>query len=267
MSFLQDVHPEVIDALLGFVYDPLDPSNAALDDLLNIPPFHDHHHDHADADADRHCAKKQRAWHHGLAAVGADQQWNNGGGNLQQQVPALPGLLNQFALPPLPSPPPPRQLPEPKKPQQPAAGNASQQSVQSAAARQRRKRISEKTAELSRLIPGGHKLNTAEMLQAAARHVKLLQTQVGMLALMHNSVDVGCSTEKEETMSFMAAQEEEQMQALLACGGVQERLAAEGRCLVPTKLVDAMAKDSSLKSNALVNRDLGRFVASLQAGQ
>nr|CAB3487080.1 unnamed protein product [Digitaria exilis] len=265
MSFLQDVHPEVIDALLGFVYDPLDP---ALDDLLNIPPFHGHHAD-ADADAERHCAKKQRAWRGPADIIGADQQWNNGGGgNLQQQVPALPGLLNQLPLPPLPSPPPPRQLPEPKKqPQQAAAGNASQQSVQSAGARQRRKRISEKTAELSRLIPGGHKLNTAEMLEAAARHVKLLQAQVGMLALMHNSVDfVGCSTEKEE-MPFTAAQEEEQMQVLLACGGVQERLAAEGRCLVPTKLVDAMAKDSALKSNALVNRDLGRFVASLQAGQ
>ena len=38
-------------------------------------------------------------------------------------------------------------------------------------------------------------------------------------------------------------------------------------CLVPRKLADAVASDSSVNSNALVSRDLGRFVASLQAGQ
>jgi hypothetical protein len=42
-------------------------------------------------------------------------------------------------------------------------------------ARQHRKRISEKTAELARLIPGVHKLKTFEMLEEAACHVKLLQ--------------------------------------------------------------------------------------------
>jgi hypothetical protein len=56
--------------------------------------------------------------------------------------------------------------------------------VQSAVARERRRRISEKTAELSRIIPGGHRLNTTEILQEAARHVKLLKAQVGMLALL-----------------------------------------------------------------------------------
>ncbi|KAG2543789.1 hypothetical protein PVAP13_9NG759100 [Panicum virgatum] len=276
MSFLQDVHPEVTDALLGFVYDPLDPANAALDDLLNLPPHDDDAflrspiHGDGDVKVERHCAKRQRAcgddaWC-GLARIGAGQQ-SNGGGN--QQVPALPvpEPLNEFVLPlplplPPPPPPPPPQLPEPaalvrvadsKK----APGNVSQ-SVQSAAARQRRKRISEKTAELSRLIPGGHKMNTAEMLEEAARHVKLLQAQVGVLALMRT---VG-STENEEVPSMA----QEQMHALLVRGSVQERLAAEGKCLVPRKLVDAVASDSSVKSNALVSRDLARFVASLQAG-
>ena len=98
----------------------------------------------------------------------------------------MPEPPNEFVLP-LPLPPPP-QLPEPPAlvrvaDANKAAGNVSQ-SVQSAAARQRRKRISEKTAELSRLIPGGRKMNTAEMLEEAARHVKLLQAQVGVLALM-----------------------------------------------------------------------------------
>ncbi|CAL4920570.1 unnamed protein product [Urochloa decumbens] len=253
MSFLlQDVHPEVTDALLGFVYDPLDPAHAALDDLLNLPLHH------ADADVERqHCAKKQRA------SGGGDDAWRgladiDAAGQLMMCNKQAPELLDELVLP-LPPPPLPR-LPEPaafvrgadaKK--SASAGNVSQ-SVQSAAARQRRKRISEKTAELSRLIPGGHKMNTAEMLEAAARHVKLLQAQVGMLALMH----------KEEKVPSMA---QEEMHRLVVCGGVQERLAAESKCLVPRKLVDAMARDSSVKSNALVSRDLGRFVASLQVGQ
>ncbi|RCV46723.1 hypothetical protein SETIT_9G554100v2 [Setaria italica] len=274
MSFLQD--PEVTDALLGFVYDPLDPANAALDDLLNLPLHDDDDaaflgplHDDSDGEVKQHCAKKQRAcgdgaWR-GLADIDATGQLCNSGGN--QQVPALPELLNEFVLPlPPPSPPPlppAAQLPAPgsfvraaeaKK----AAGNVSQ-SLQSAAARQRRKRISEKTAELSRLIPGGHKMNTAEMLEAAARHVKLLQAQVGMLALMRT---VG-STENEKMPSVA----QEQMHKLLVRGDVQERLAAEGKCLVPRKLVDAVAKDNSVMSNALVNRELGWFVASLPAGQ
>jgi hypothetical protein len=205
--FLHD--PEVTDALLGFVYDPLDPANAALDDLLDLP-LHDDDafiirplNDSSDGEVvEQHCAKKQRAcgddaaWR-GLTDINAAAgKLCNGGGN--QQAPALPELLNEFVLPPPPAPPmppPPQQLPEApvafaraaatKKKK--AAGNVSQ-SVQSAAARQRRKRISEKTADLSRLIPGGHKMNTAEMLEAAARHVKLLQAQVGMLALMRTVV-------------------------------------------------------------------------------
>lgn len=68
--------------------------------------------------------------------------------------------------------------------------------------------------------------------------------------------------QKEKMPSAMA--QREQMHALLACGSVQERLAAEGRCLVPRKLVDAVAKDDAVKANAVVRRDLGRFVASLQ---
>ncbi|KAG2626050.1 hypothetical protein PVAP13_3KG384600 [Panicum virgatum] len=235
--FLQDVHPEVTDALLGFVYDPLDPANAALDDLLNLPPHDDDDdaflrpiHGDGEGKVERHCAKKQRAcgdgaWR-GLARIGTSQQSNDG---CNQQVPEPP---NEFVLPlPLPLPPP----PHPLLPEAPALvrvadankamGNVSQ-SVQSATARQRRKRISEKTAKLSRLIPGGRKMNTAEMLEEAARHVKLLQAQVGVLALMRT---VGSTDEKQnEKVPSMA---QEQMHALLVCGSVQERLAAEGKCL------------------------------------
>ncbi|KAJ0974500.1 hypothetical protein J5N97_016465 [Dioscorea zingiberensis] len=59
-------------------------------------------------------------------------------------------------------------------------------SAQSMAARDRRKRISEKTQELARLIPGGNKMNTSEMLQAAFTYVKFLQAQVSVLALMQS---------------------------------------------------------------------------------
>lgn len=57
-------------------------------------------------------------------------------------------------------------------------------STQSIAARERRRKITEKTQELGRLIPGCSKMNTAEMLQAASRYVKYLQAQVGILELM-----------------------------------------------------------------------------------
>jgi hypothetical protein len=57
-------------------------------------------------------------------------------------------------------------------------------SSQSIAARERRRKITEKTQELGKLVPGGCKMNTAEMFNAAANYVKFLQAQVGMLQVM-----------------------------------------------------------------------------------
>lgn len=56
---------------------------------------------------------------------------------------------------------------------------------QSVAARVRRKKISEKTQELTKLIPGGTSMNTAEMLLASFKYIKFLQAQAGILAMMH----------------------------------------------------------------------------------
>uniref|UniRef100_M8BLR4 Uncharacterized protein n=1 Tax=Aegilops tauschii TaxID=37682 RepID=M8BLR4_AEGTA len=164
VSFLQDVHPDVGDALLGFVYDPLDPAvNAGLDEFLNIPPYA------SDEDDEEGGPRRPVRLH--------------GGG--RKPRPEVGQCLHAAGagVPPRVYPPFVRGA-DAKKLQ--AAGNGSSQS---AAARERRRRISEKTAELSRLIPGGHKLNTAEMLQEAARHVKLLQAQVGMLTLLNNIED------------------------------------------------------------------------------
>lgn len=56
-----------------------------------------------------------------------------------------------------------------------------QLSAQSIAARERRRKITEKTRELGKRIPGGNKMNTAEMFQAAFKYVKYLQAQVAIL--------------------------------------------------------------------------------------
>jgi hypothetical protein len=58
------------------------------------------------------------------------------------------------------------------------------------------------------------------------------------------------------------------MRALLASGGVQERLAGEGRCLVPTSLVRAIADDDAMAtSNPALSRDVNSFKDSLDQQQ
>lgn len=63
-------------------------------------------------------------------------------------------------------------------------------SAQSIAARKRRRRITEKTQELGKLIPGSEKHNTAEMFNAAAKYVKFLQAQLEILQLRQTKMQV-----------------------------------------------------------------------------
>lgn len=209
-SLLHGINPEVSEALLPFVYDP-DPAEAYLANAANNdapaaftgapivgdaasagftgapmvggaaaflgPPAIKHENAKI---AEQHFNKKPRA---SPASFVPDiqQTWYGGGGG-NQPLPQLPNF--PMSLPQQPPMAFSRGADENKSGG--GGGNGSHQAAQSAAARERRKRISQKTAELLRLIPGGHRLTTAEMLQEAARHIKFLQAQVGMLALMRS---------------------------------------------------------------------------------
>ncbi|KAJ0970011.1 hypothetical protein J5N97_022888 [Dioscorea zingiberensis] len=134
--------------------------------------------------------------------------------------------------------------------------NRSCLSTQSMAARQRRKRISDKTQELGRLIPEGNKMNTAEMLQAAFKYVKFLQAQVGILGIFMNSTD-------QEYRGVIQGDQEHEMQMLLESPKVHEKLYIEGKCIVLEKMVENLLEDKQINLNRSVHRDLARFVETI----
>ncbi|KAL6542675.1 hypothetical protein OROHE_010197 [Orobanche hederae] len=107
-------------------------------------------------------------------------------------------------------------------------GGSASPSAQSIAARHRRKKISDKTHELGKLIPGGQKMNTAEMFGAAHKYIKYLQAQVGILQFM---------------ASYHQSQEEEaddQLHGLLESTLIQEKLYSTGKCMVPRRFVQEL---------------------------
>ncbi|KAK9069788.1 hypothetical protein SSX86_010184 [Deinandra increscens subsp. villosa] len=99
-------------------------------------------------------------------------------------------------------------------------------SAQSMAARVRRRKISEKTSELGKLVPGGQRMTTAEMFQAAFKYIKFLQAQVGVLQLMSSSPGLGS-----------------ELQGLLTCPSVQEKLYTAGKCIVSQTVGESLADD------------------------
>ncbi|GAV65610.1 hypothetical protein CFOL_v3_09125 [Cephalotus follicularis] len=154
---------------------------------------------------------------------------------LQRYIANTPPVPELF--PEIPAPPP---LPEFQVPEGFSCGSMGGKkasgvgslSAQSLAARERRRRITEKTQELGKMIPGGHKMNTAEMFQAASKYVKFLQAQVGILQAMTSTKEI-----KEEPNAPQL------IQSLLASPTIQEKLYTEEKCLIPNEFVKTLARD------------------------
>ncbi|KAJ6770795.1 TRANSCRIPTION FACTOR BHLH83-RELATED [Salix purpurea] len=116
----------------------------------------------------------------------------------------------------------------------------------SIAARERRRKITEKTQDLGKLIPGGHKMNTAEMFQAASKYVKFLQAQIGVLELMG-------STQELQTL-------------LITSPTIQEKLYSEEKCLVPRDFVQTIANDCQIQSKPLIIEEIDQFLGDQLLG-
>ncbi|XAR50773.1 hypothetical protein NMG60_11005196 [Bertholletia excelsa] len=107
-------------------------------------------------------------------------------------------------------------------------------SAQSMAARQRRRKITEKTQELGKLVPGGHKMNTADMLEAAYKYIKFMQAQVSIFQLMK-------SNQENDKEAF----DSEELQAIASSPRLQEKLYSSGKCLVAKSFVETLITDES----------------------
>ncbi|KAM3322682.1 transcription factor bHLH53-like [Capsicum chacoense] len=115
--------------------------------------------------------------------------------------------------------------------------NEKKMSAQSIAARQRRKKITEKTQELGKLIPGGHRMNTAEMLQATFEYIKFLQAQAGLLEFM--------GSYKENEKSF----DTPDLHKLVGSSLIQEKLYSSEKCLVPKGFLEALQNNQEFQNS------------------
>ncbi|CAH8354969.1 unnamed protein product [Eruca vesicaria subsp. sativa] len=123
-------------------------------------------------------------------------------------------------------------------------------SSQSIAARERRRRIADKTHELTKLIPGGQKLNTAEMFQAAAKYVKFLQSQVGILQMMQTRKKTHISDVEIETQVLLGSQE------------IQEKLSTHEVCLVPCGMVRDLSSEESIWRNPMITGEINKLLSA-----
>ncbi|KAK4338135.1 hypothetical protein RND71_042622 [Anisodus tanguticus] len=115
--------------------------------------------------------------------------------------------------------------------------NEKKMSAQSIAARQRRKKITEKTQELGKLIPGGHRMNTAEMLQATFKYIKFLQAQAGLLEFM--------GSYQENEKSFQTSD----LHRLVGSSLIQEKLYSSEKCLVPKLFLEALENNHEVQNS------------------
>ncbi|PKI67952.1 hypothetical protein CRG98_011548 [Punica granatum] len=112
-------------------------------------------------------------------------------------------------------------------------------SAQSLAARERQKRIADKTHELGKLIPGGTKMNTAGMLQSAFNYVKFLQSQVHILQLLA-SFDP-CQVQENDPVEEVDKEKLGRPANVLGVvASVQEKLYKEGSCIIPPSLAESL---------------------------
>lgn len=102
------------------------------------------------------------------------------------------------------------------------------------AARERRRKITAKTQELGKLIPGAQKMNTAQMLQAASKYVKFLQAQLALLQQMASFHD-------PQGMKQGKLLEAEELPVLLASPAIQEKLYTQEKCLAPKHFLQKLA--------------------------
>ncbi|XP_071933273.1 transcription factor bHLH52-like [Coffea arabica] len=166
------------------------------------------------------------------------------------------------------------------------ASNGGTLSSQSIAARQRRRKITEKTQELGKLIPGGQKMNTAEMFQAASKYIKFLQAQVGILETL-------ASVQNADSMTFVELDnvnvlvidvqileytnhmcnsgdiclqengkslQNEELNPLLGSSLIQEKLYSMEMCLAPQKFVQSLAEDNGIELNTQALNDCKELI-------
>ncbi|XP_028799608.1 transcription factor bHLH52-like [Neltuma alba] len=159
--------------------------------------------------------------------------------------------FNDIGVPPLQLPAPASDYSEKKWC---GAGEATARTVsaQSVAARERRKKIAEKTQELGKMVPGGCKMNTAEMLLAASKYVKYLQAQVSMLQIMNTHME-----DKESTWSD---NQDQQLQAMLGSPSVAEKLYLQEKCLVPQNLVTTLTNHTDIQTRPSILKELHQLI-------
>ncbi|KAL1205045.1 Transcription factor bHLH52 [Cardamine amara subsp. amara] len=124
-------------------------------------------------------------------------------------------------------------------------------SSQSIAARKRRRRITEKTQELAKLIPGSQKHNTAEMFNAAAKYVKFLQAQIEILRLSETKMQTQESPEVGR-----------ELECLLGSQEIQEKLSTEEVCVVPMEIIQILKSEECILRNPKITRDVNNLLSS-----
>ncbi|KAL9231143.1 hypothetical protein vseg_006401 [Gypsophila vaccaria] len=109
-------------------------------------------------------------------------------------------------------------------------GVGKEVTAQSKAARERRRKITEKTQELGKLVPGGTKMNTAHMFQAASNYVKFLQAQLALLNFLNSLPQENDQAAKPNNLSILGSQL------------IQEKLYSKEKCLVPVDFLPILKR-------------------------